>query len=158
MIRRLPLRLPIAAKAALLIACLGVMSAVANWFCLERLDDLYQLNSTLSRHVSPARLALAEGKTALESFGVATYKTYSAPDNVQTKEYVSAIENEYNAARSSLNNVLTYFPDAADDVQRILQKLELAHTIVMRSQERAFGRGSKSGAADHRSQIRCRAR
>jgi methyl-accepting chemotaxis protein len=131
MIRRLSLRLPIAAKAALLIAGLGLMSALANWFCLQRLDDLYQLNTTLSRHVAPARLALAEGKTALESFGVATYKTYSAPDIEQTKEYVSAIENEYNVARNSLGNVLNYFPDATDDVQRILQKLELAHTIVI---------------------------
>jgi hypothetical protein len=150
MIRRLSLRLPIAAKAALLIAGLGVMSAIANWFCLQRLDDLYQLNATLSRHVAPARLALAEGKTALESFGVATYKTYSASDTVQTKEHVSAIENEYNVARRSLNNVLTYFPDAADDVQRILQKLELAHTIVidLRSALLAADRGEAQRIID----------
>jgi hypothetical protein len=130
MIRRLLFRLPIAAKAALLIAALGVMSAIANWFCLQRLDDLYRLNSTLSHHVAPARLALAEGKTALESFGVATYKTYSAPDIDQAKEYLSAIENEYNVAKNSLRNVLAYFPGAADDVQRILGKLEIAHTIA----------------------------
>src|ERR1700704_3991596 len=106
MIRRWSIRLPIAAKAALLIASLGLMSAIANWFCLQRLDDLYRLNATLSRHVAPARLALAEGKTALESFGAAAYKSYSAPNIEQTKEYASAIENEYNVARNSLRNVL----------------------------------------------------
>ena len=61
-------------------------------------------------HVAPARLALAEAKTAIESFGIAAYKTYSASDNDQAMESASAIEGEYNAAKSALNNVLTDDP------------------------------------------------
>ena len=65
------LRFPIAAKAVLLIAALGLLSIAANWFCLQRLDELDRLNATVTRHVAPARLALAEAKAAIESFGVA---------------------------------------------------------------------------------------
>jgi methyl-accepting chemotaxis protein len=130
MIRGLPFRLPIAAKAVLLIAGLGVMSAAANWFCLDRLDDLSELNVTMTRHVAPARLALAEGKAGIESFGLATYKLTSAADLAQAKEHAPAIENEYNAAKRSLDNVLVYFPGASGEVQLILQKLRHAHAIA----------------------------
>src|SRR5262245_26265989 len=130
MIRRSPFRLPIAAKAVLLIAGLGLMSAAANWFCLQRLDDLNQLNLTMTRHVAPARLALAEGKAALESFGLATYKAYASTDPNQAAEISASIENEYNAARRSLDNVLMSFPRAIEDVDRILLKLEFARSIV----------------------------
>jgi methyl-accepting chemotaxis protein len=130
MIRKFPYRLPIAAKAVFLIAGLGLMSAVANWFCLERLGDLEKLSAMVTGHVAPARLNLAERKTAIESFGVATYKTYSATENDQVKEYASAITNEYQVTKNALNNVLNYFTAANDDVRRILDKLELANTIA----------------------------
>ena len=74
------LHFPVAVKAVLLIAALGFLSIAANWFCLERLDELDRLNATVTRHVAPARLALAEAKAAIESFGVAVYKGYSASD------------------------------------------------------------------------------
>ena len=61
-----PLHLPIAAKAVLLIAALGVMSGAANWFCLRRLDALDRLNAMETRHLAPARLAAAEAKAAIE--------------------------------------------------------------------------------------------
>ena len=63
------LHFPVAAKAVLLIAALGLLSIAANWFCLERLDEFDRLNATLTRHLAPARLALAEAKAASESFG-----------------------------------------------------------------------------------------
>ncbi len=69
------LTLSIAMKAVLLIAALGFLSIAANWFCLQRLDELDRLNAMVTRHFAPARLALAEAKAAIESFGVATYKT-----------------------------------------------------------------------------------
>jgi methyl-accepting chemotaxis protein len=78
--------LPIAAKAVLLIAALGLLSIAANALCLQRFHALEQLNAQLTEHVAPARLALAEAKTSLESFGLAVYKTYSASDPDQEKE------------------------------------------------------------------------
>ncbi len=122
--------LPIAAKAVLLIAALGLLSIAANVFCLQRFNELDRLNAELTRHFAPARLALAEAKTAIESFGVATYKTYAASDFDQAKETAGAIEDEYADAKSALNNVLTYAPDTIDDVHRILGKLEIAHGIA----------------------------
>ena len=122
--------LPIAAKAVLLIAALGLLSIAANVFCLQRFNELDRLNAELTRHFAPARLALAEAKTAIESFGVATYKTYAAADFDQAKEAAGAIEDEYADAKSALNNVLTYAPDTIDDVHRILGKLEIAHGIA----------------------------
>jgi len=123
--------LPIAAKAVLLIAALGLLSIAANVFCLQRFTELERLDAELTQHIAPARLALAEAKAAIESFGIATYKTYSASDLDQARESASAIEGEYNAAKSALNNVLTYDPAKIDDAHRILAKLELAHGIAV---------------------------
>src|ERR1700733_3171922 len=39
------LHFPVAAKAVLLIAALGLLSIAANWFCLERLDEFDRLNA-----------------------------------------------------------------------------------------------------------------
>ena len=66
----------IALKAALLIAGLGAMSIVANWFCLQSIEDLRHTGNTLSRQVAPARQSLAEARGAIEAMGLATYKTY----------------------------------------------------------------------------------
>jgi methyl-accepting chemotaxis protein len=124
------LHLPIAMKAVLLIAALGLLSIAANWFCLQRLDELDRLNAVVTRHFAPARLALAEAKAAIESFGVATYKIHSASDPDQAKEAAEETEGQYNAAKRSLNNVLTDDPAANADVRRIFDKLELAHGIA----------------------------
>ena len=134
------LHFPVAAKAVLLIAALGLLSIAANWFCLERLDEFDRLNATLTRHLAPARLALAEAKAASELFGVAVYKDYSASDPDQAKELVEEMEGQYNAARRALSNVLAAYPAATDDVRRIFDKLELAHGIAVE-----IGRSVKSG-------------
>jgi methyl-accepting chemotaxis protein len=134
------LHFPVAAKAVLLIAALGLLSIAANWFCLERLDEIDRLNATVTRHLAPARLALAEAKAASESFGVAVYKGYSASDPDQVKESVEEIEGQYNAARRALNNVLAAYPAASDDVHRMFEKLELAHAIAAE-----IGRSVSSG-------------
>jgi methyl-accepting chemotaxis protein len=126
-----PIHLPIAVKAALLIAALGLLSLAANWFCVQQFNELEGLNAGLTQHVAPARLALAEAKATIESFGIATYKTYSASDDNQAAESASALEGEYNAAKNALNNVLTDAPAKIDDVRRILDKLERAHGIAV---------------------------
>jgi methyl-accepting chemotaxis protein len=125
------LHLPIAMKAVVLIAALGLLSIAANAFCLQRFDALDKLNAVVTRHFAPARLALAEAKAAIESFGVATYKTYSASDPEQASESAEEIEGHYAAAVRALNDVLTYYPAAEGDVRRIFDKLELAHTIAV---------------------------
>src|SRR5262249_57120515 len=86
------LHFPVAAKAVLLIAALGLLSIAANWLCLEKLDETDRLNGTVIRHLAPARLALAEAKAASESFGVALYKGYSASDSDQAKESIEEME------------------------------------------------------------------
>ena len=125
------LRLPIAAKAVLLIAALGLLSIAANVFCLQRFTELQRLSAQVTQHLAPARLALAEAKGAIESFGVATYRAYSASDPDDVRESSSAIEGDYFAAKTALQNVLTYDPTRIDDVRRILDKLELAHGIAV---------------------------
>ena len=125
------LHLPIAMKAVMLIAALGLLSVAANAFCLQRFDALDKLNAVVTRHFAPARLALAEAKAAIESFGIATYKTYSASDPEQARESAEEIEGHYAAAMRALNNVLTYYPAAEADVRRIFDKLELAHGIAV---------------------------
>ena len=123
-------KVPIAAKAVLLIAALGLLSIAANALCLQRFHELERLNAELTEHVAPARLALAEAKTSLESFGLAVYKTYSASDPDQVKESLGAIESNYGAAKNALNNVAIDAPSTAEDVQRIKSKLEFAHGIA----------------------------
>jgi methyl-accepting chemotaxis protein len=127
---RVIFRLPIAVKAVLLIAMLGALSIAANWFCLDRFGELDRINAVVTRHIAPARLALAEAKAAIESFGVATYKTYAAADSDEAKESADEIEGHYGAAKRALENVLVDYPAATDDVRRILGKLELAHGLA----------------------------
>jgi methyl-accepting chemotaxis protein len=142
------LNFPIAAKAVLLIAALSLLSIAANWFCLEHLDKIDRLNATVTRHLAPARLALAEAKAANESFGVAVYKGYSASDPDQVKESIEDMDGQYHAARRALSNVLTADPAASDDVLRIFQKLELAHDIAVE-----IGRSLKAGQAQQAARL-----
>src|SRR5579871_4901374 len=100
----------ITAKAVVLIAALGLMSIAANWFCLQRLDELNELNTVLTQSIAPSRLVLAQAKTAIESFGVATYKMYSTTDPDLVREAGSFINAEYSVAKNSLNNVTSYYP------------------------------------------------
>src|SRR5580704_15703294 len=93
------LQLPIAAKAVLLIAVLGLLSIAANWFCLDRLDELTRLNALVSEHIAPARLALAEAKGAIESFGTAAYKIYAVTDADDAKQAAAEIKGAYDVAK-----------------------------------------------------------
>jgi methyl-accepting chemotaxis protein len=123
------LRLPIAAKAMFLIAALGLMSLAANWFCLQRLDELHKLNAVMAQHVAPARLALAEAKTGFESFAVANYRIYSATDANLLHELYSSMDGELFAARSALGNALVAYPETAADIDRIQEKIGLAQKL-----------------------------
>ena len=118
-----------AAKAVVLIAGLGLMSALANWASLQRLDQLDEINNSLSRHMAPARLALTESKIALTQVGLATYKMMGTIEGDAAHQVVSERQNAYNAAKSWLNSVSGYFPESGEDVGRIVGKLELVNGI-----------------------------
>ena len=71
--RKILLRLPIAAKAVLLIASLGAMSAAANWFCLGGLRSLERIDDLVINRMAPARLSLTDSKDAVANMGLDTY-------------------------------------------------------------------------------------
>src|SRR6476646_5215741 len=121
-------RISIAHKVAFLIVGLGIMSALANWFCLQSIERLNQVNLVYSAHVAPARLVLAEAKNAMEAFGLATYKAYTAAGREQARVIGISIQDEYARAKQSLENVLVYFPGRSDDIGRILDLLDRLHT------------------------------
>ncbi len=125
-----PFGLPIADKAVLLIAALGLLSVAANALCLQRFHTLEQLNAELTEQVSPARLALAEAKTGLESLGLDVYKADAASDAEAAKEAAEQAGNDYAATKNALNNAATDDPAIGDDVTRIAGKLEVFQGIV----------------------------
>ncbi len=59
------------------------------------------------------------------------------------------IEDEYQAIKNALKNVLTYDPAKIDDVRRILDKLEIAHNVAAELKS-ALKRGDRPEAARHR--------
>jgi methyl-accepting chemotaxis protein len=122
-------RLKMAAKAVVLIAGLGLMSALANWFCLQRLDRLDAMNEMLVDHMAPARLALSEAKIAVASMGLATYKmaASSSPDTINQAS--DDLKGQYAGAKNWLNSVVGYLPDAREDVGRILDKLDVVNSV-----------------------------
>ncbi len=124
------LRLTITAKAMLLIAALGLMSLAANWFCLQRLDELHKLNAAMTQQIAPARLALAEAKTAFESFAVSAYRIYSTTDPDQVREFTSSMDGELFAAKRSISNALVAYPEIVGDVDRIHEKIGLAQKLA----------------------------
>jgi methyl-accepting chemotaxis protein len=75
-------------------------------------------------------LALAEAKAAIESFGTATYKSFSASDPDDAREAASEIKGEYAVAKSRLNTVVEEYPAAKDDVQVTLDKLDNARGLT----------------------------
>src|SRR5262249_8355499 len=125
-----PLRLKMAAKAVVLIAGLGVMSALANWFCLQRLDRLDDINNALVSHLAPARLALPEGKIAVTSVGLATYKMAATSDPDTVREAIEERDGQMAAAKAWLNGAIGYLPDRAADVQHMIERLDLVNDIA----------------------------
>ena len=111
-------RLKMAAKAVVLIAGLGLMSALANWFCLQRLDRLDAMNETLVDHMAPARLALSEAKIAVASMGLATYKMAASVSPDTINQAADDLKGQYAAAKTWLNGVSSYLPDSREDKGR----------------------------------------
>lgn len=123
-------RLKMAAKAVVLIAGLGIMSALANWFCLQRLDRLDDINNSLAGRLAPARLSLTESKIAVAWIGIATYKMAGASDADTVREANDERAGQYAAAKAWLNGATDYLPDSRDEVRRMLKRLDLVNAIA----------------------------
>lgn len=128
--RKISIRLPIAAKAVLLIAALGVMSAGANWLTLRSLHEIDRINEIVSQQVEPARLALTEAKIAVGWMGLATYKMAGTSDPDTEREANDERAGQYAAAKAALANVAAYLPGYREDLDGMLRRLDLVADIA----------------------------
>ena len=130
MLRLKSIRLPIAAKAMLLIGALGILSAAANWYSLRSLHEIDRINEIVANEVMPTRLVLTEAKSAVQSLGLATYKMAAATDPDTILEATEERAGQYAAAKSWLNGVTETLPRHRDDVNGMLGRLDLVNAIA----------------------------
>jgi methyl-accepting chemotaxis protein len=128
--RKISVRLPIAAKAVLLIAVLGVMSAAANWLTLRSLHEIDRVNEIVTHRVEPARLTLTEAKIAVGWMGLATYKMAGTNDPDTEHEANDERAGQYAAAKAALANAAAYLPDHREDMDGMLRRLDLVASIA----------------------------
>jgi hypothetical protein len=120
----------IAHRALMLIAALGLMSVLANWYRLHAIERIDAANSVVTEHIAPARLALSEAKGALTAFGLDVYQMSASDDRAQIAEQANAMVGEFNAIANALDNVRGYYPERTDDIAQVLAKLEALHTLA----------------------------
>ena len=130
MLRLKSIRLPIAAKAMLLIGTLGILSAAANWYSLRSLHEIDRINEIVANEVMPTRLLLTEAKSAVQSLGLATYKMAAATDPDTIREATEERAGQYAAAKSWLNGVTDTLPRHRDDVNGMFRRLDLVDAIA----------------------------
>ncbi len=131
MLRLLSFRLPIAAKAMLLIGALGILSAGANWYSLDSLHEIDRVNDIVANKVAPTRLILTESKIAVESLGLATYKMAATSDPDTMREANDERAGQYASAKLWLNGVIETLPAHRDAVNGMLRRLELVNSIAV---------------------------
>jgi methyl-accepting chemotaxis protein len=127
---RIRLNPTIAHKALILISALGLMSGLANWYCLRTIDRIDEANSVVTEHIAPARLALSEAKSALNAFGLSVYKLSAYVDRAQVAEEAGAMVGEFNAIGNALANVRGYYPERSEDIARLVGRLEALHALA----------------------------
>ena len=130
MLRASSLRLPIAAKAMLLIGALGILSATANWYSLRSLHEIDRINDVITHDIAPVRLILTESKIAAESLGLATYKMASTSDPDTMREAIDERAGQYASAKHWLDEVIAALPARADDVRGMIRRLDLVNDIA----------------------------
>jgi len=123
-------RLPIAAKAVLLIGALGIMSAAANWFCLRSLHEIDLVNAKVTQQIEPQRLTLTEAKIAVGWIGLATYKMAASSDPDTVHEANDERAGQYAAAKTWLNSVAGYLPGNREDLDGMLRRLDVVNQIA----------------------------
>jgi methyl-accepting chemotaxis protein len=114
----------------MLISALGLMSGLANWYCLRTIDRIDEANSIVTEHIAPARLALSEAKGALNAFGLGVYKMSSYVDRAQVAEEANAMVGEFNAIANALANVRGYCPERTEDIAQLTGKLKALHALA----------------------------
>jgi methyl-accepting chemotaxis protein len=127
---KISIRLPLAAKTVLLIAALGLMSAVANWLTLRSLHQIDRVNETITRQVEPMRLALTEAKIALGWMGLATYKMAGTNDPATAREADDERAGQYAAAQAALANAASYSSGHREDFDGMHRRLDLVADIA----------------------------
>ncbi|HEY6258352.1 MAG TPA: methyl-accepting chemotaxis protein [Xanthobacteraceae bacterium] len=120
----------IAHKALILISALGILSGIANWYCLRTIDRIEEADAVVAQHIAPARLALSEAKSALTAFGLGVYKMSAYTDRAQVAEEANSMVGEFNAIGNALDNVRGHDPEHAEDAARLSGKLEALHAIA----------------------------
>ncbi len=128
--RAVSIRLPIAAKAMLLIGALGILSAAANWYSLRSLHEIDRVNDVITHEIAPLRLILTESKIAAESLGLAAYKMASTRDPDTMREAIDERAGQYASAKHWLDEVVAALPDRADDVRGMIRRLDLVNDIA----------------------------
>jgi methyl-accepting chemotaxis protein len=126
----LRVNLTIAHKALILISALGLMSGLANWYCLRTIDRIDEANSVVTEHMAPARLALSEAKGALTAFALGVYKMSGYVDRAQVAEEANAMVGEFNAIGNALGNVRGHVPERTEDIAQLVGKLEMLHALA----------------------------
>lgn len=130
MFRFIPSRMPIAAKAMLLIGALGALSAAANWFCVRSLHQIDRVNERITQQIEPLRLTLTEAKIAVGWIGLATYKMAASSDPDTVKEANDERGGQIAAARTWLKSVGDRLPGHREDIDGILHRLDLVNTVA----------------------------
>jgi methyl-accepting chemotaxis protein len=106
------------------------MSGIANWYCLHTVDRIEEVNSVVTEHIAPARLALSEAKGALTAFGLGVYKMSAYVDRAQIAEEANTMVGEFNAIGNALDNVRGYDPERTEDIAQLVGKLEALHALA----------------------------
>jgi methyl-accepting chemotaxis protein len=123
-------RLKMAAKAMLLIAGLGVMSALANWFCLRSLHEIDRINALVTEHMEPLRLTLTEAKIAVGWIGLATYKMAASSERDTANEANDERAGQLAAAKTWLKSVAGTLPGHSEDIAGMLKRLDNVNEIA----------------------------
>lgn len=97
----------------LLIGALGMISAAVNWYAVRSLQELDQINESVTGQVAPARLLLTEAQIAVESLGLVTYKMAGTTDRDTVREATDERAGQYLAATAWLNGVSDHLPAIA---------------------------------------------
>lgn len=130
MLSRFRFRPKMAVKAVLLIAGLGLMSVLANWYCLRSLHEIDEINARVTQQIEPLRLTLTEAKIAVGWIGLATYKMAASRDADTIREANSERKGQLAAATIWLKSVAGVLPGHSPDVDGMLSRLENVNAIA----------------------------
>ena len=127
---RIRFRPKMSAKAVVLIAALGIMSALANWFCLRSLHEIDRINATVTQQIEPLRVMLTQAKIAVGWIGLATYKMAATHDPDTIREANDERAGQLAAAKTWLKSVAGSLPRHHDDIEGMLTRLDTVNTIA----------------------------